>query len=473
MSNFILQFMKEAPQGNPVVDRNIILVVTMVTSFFTPFMGSAVSIALPTIAKEFSLNAISMNWIMMSFLLSSAIFLVPFGKLADIVGRKKIFLIGNIILTLATIFCALAVSGTSLIVFRFLQGIGSALIFSSSMAIITSVYPPHERGKAIGLNVTAVYLGLSVSPVIGGFLIHVIGWRSIFYLNALAGCFIILAILLKMKAEWAEAKGEKFDFAGSIIYIFAISALMYGFSQLPKEYALILTLTGIAGFVMFVMIENWSANPVLNMRLFGQNRKFAFSNAAALINYAATFAVTTLLSLYLQYIKGMKPQQAGLFLITQPAMMAIAASFSGRLSDKYDSGKISSIGMALVVVGLTFLIFLDADTSALYLTVSLLILGLGFGLFSSPNTNAVMGSVDKKYLGIASATLATMRLSGQMISMAIANMIMHIFLGNAKINPKNFNQFINSNGVSFLVFAGLCVFGVFAALIKSKKVIES
>jgi len=337
------------------------------------------------------------------------------------------------------------------------------------MAIITSVYPPHERGKAIGLNVTAVYLGLSVSPVIGGLLTDNLGWRSIFYLNVLAGILIILGILSKMKTEWAEAKGEKFDIAGSVIYILSITALMYGFSHLPQQYAIILTLTGIAGFVMFVILENWNSHPVLNMRLFGQNRTFAFSNLAALINYAATFAVTILLSYYLQYIKGAKPREAGLMLISQPIMMAIAASFSGKLSDKYDSGILSSIGMTLVVIGLSFLIFLDTQTSFIYLTVSLLILGLGFGIFSSPNTNAIMGSVDKKHLGIASATLATMRLSGQLISMAIATMIVHMYIGNAKIIPSNFHQLIHSISVSFIVFTGLCIFGVFASLVKGKK----
>jgi len=459
------------PQQNEVVDnKTVILVVTMVTSFFTPFLGSAVSIALPKITHELSLNSVFMSWVMMSYLLTSAIFLVPFGKLSDMIGRKKMFLMGNIVLTIASLLCALANSGTMLITYRLIQGIGSAMIFSSSMAIVTSAYPPHERGKAIGLNVTAVYLGLSASPLIGGLLTDSLGWRSIFYLNVVAGILIILGILLKMKTEWAEARHEKFDFAGAIIYVISITALMYGFSKLPREYAIILTLTGIAGFIIFVMIEKWTRFPVLNLQLFGQNKVFAFSNLAALINYSATFAVTFILSLYLQYIKGLGAREAGLLLISQPAVMAIAASVSGKLSDKYDSGLLSSIGMTIIVIGITLLIFLDVNTSYTYLIISLLILGLGFGIFSSPNTNAVMGSVDKKFLGIASATVATMRLSGQMISMATAAMIIHVFIGNEKIAPENFHLFIRSINISFIVFAVLCVFGVFASLVRGKNV---
>ena len=462
----------DSQQDQSVANRKIILIVTMVTSFFTPFMGTAVSIALPKISHEFSLNAMAMSWVMMSFLLASAVFLVPFGKLSDMIGRKKMFLLGNIILTVASVGCAMANSGGLLIIYRLIQGIGSAMIFSSSMAIITSAYPPHERGKAIGLNVTAVYIGLSASPLIGGYLTDSIGWRSIFYLNALAGVLIIWAIISRMKVEWAEAKNEKFDFAGSIIYVLSITALMYGFSKLPKDFAIILTLTGLAGFVIFVMIEKWTLFPVLNIQLFGQNKIFTFSNIAALINYSATFAVTFILSLYLQYIKGLDAHKAGLLLISQPIVMALAASVSGKLSDKYDSGLLSSIGMAIIVIGLSLLIFLDVNTSYAYLILSLLILGLGFGIFSSPNTNAIMGSVDKKFLGVASASVATMRMSGQMISMATATMIIHLFIGNAKIVPGNFHLFIHSVNVSFIVFTILCVFGVFASLVRGKKVIN-
>jgi len=451
------------------VDRNVVLLVTMLTSFFNPFMSTAVNIALKQIGAEFSMSAVGLSWVSMIFLLTSAVFLVPFGKLADIYGRRKIFLYGTIVFTLASFLCGLAFSEHSLILFRLIQGVGSAMVFSTSMAIVISEFPPKERGKVIGLNVSAVYLGLTLAPVIGGIMTQYLGWRSLFYVNTIAGTFITIGIITKIKSEWAEAKGELFDWKGSFIYMVSISSLMFGFSKLPENFAIGLTCLGTLGFIVFVYHELKVKYPVLNIRLFRENRIFAFSNLAALINYAATFAVTFMLSLHLQYVKGLQPRDAGILLITQPAFMAIVASFSGRMSDKYDSRILSSLGMSIIVVGLLFLCFLNVNSSNIYLISGLVILGIGFGLFSSPNTNAVMSSVEKRYLGIASATIGSMRLSGQMISMAIAAMAIHVFIGDAKITTENIPQFMTSMRIVFIIFTALCVLGVFASLARGKK----
>jgi len=459
----------EQTQEPQLVNKRVLLAVTMISNFFNPFMGAAVNIALPKISEEFSMDAVSMSWVAMIYLLSSAVFLVPLGKFADIWGRKRMFLYGNIIFLIATLICAFAISEQMLIIGRFLQGIGSAMTFSTSMAIVISAFPPQQRGKVIGINISAVYIGLSAAPLLGGMLTQSVGWRSLFFINAAAGVFIILGIIFKIKAEWAEAKNEKFDFMGSAVYMIAISALMYGFSKLPGNMAIGLTLAGILGFILFVWIELRSPSPVLNMQLFRDNRIFAFSNLAALINYAATFGVTFVLSLYLQYVKGLSPRDAGIILVVQPVFMAIMASLSGKLSDKFDSGILASIGMAIIVGGLIALIFLDIDSNKFYIVPPLIVLGIGFGLFTSPNTNAIMSSVEKRYLGIASATTSTMRLSGQMFSMAIASMAIHVFIGEAKINASNIPQFMHSIHIVFIVFAVLCLFGVFASLARNKK----
>jgi MFS family permease len=356
-----------------------------------------------------------------------------------------------------------------LIIFRIIQGIGSAMMFGTGMAIITSAFPPHERGKAIGINVSAVYLGLSIAPFVGGLLTQALGWRSLFLASVPFGLTVIALTHFTIKTEWADAGHEKFDYAGALIYMAAVSALMYGFSQLPDIHGLVLTGSGILGLVVFVRVELQQAYPVLSVSLFMNNRIFAFSNLAALINYAATFAVTFLLSLYLQYIRGMEPLQAGSLLVTQPLVMMGVASFSGRLSDKYDSRILSSLGMAIIVVGLVFLYFLDDHSENAYLIASLIILGTGFGLFSSPNTNSIMGSVEKRYLGVASATLGTMRLTGQMMSMGLATMMLHIYLGESKINASNHFQFLASLKVSFMLFSFLCFLGVFASLARGKR----
>lgn len=468
---YLCPLKKEMPisSGNEVRTRNILLLIILLNAFTNPFLGAAVNIALPRIGDEFSMNAISLSWVAMAFLLSSAVFLVPFGKVADMVGRKKIFLIGNAVITLSALLCVLSVSGSMLIAFRALQGLGSAMTFGTGIAIITSAFPARERGKAIGISVTAVYLGLSVAPFLGGILTGAFGWRSLFLVTIPVGLLVLLLTRLAIRDEWAEARDETFDYRGSAVYMTAISALMYGFSQLPDPAAIALTGAGLGGIIVFIRIELRTAFPVLDIRLFRSNRTFAFSNLAALINYAATFAITFLLSLYLQYIKGLSPAESGTLLVIQPLLMTVFASVSGRLSDRYDPRILSSAGMAVIVVGLVLLAGLSPATSGGYMMVSLAILGAGFGMFSSPNTNAVMSSVNRRYLGVASATVGTMRLTGQMMSMGIATLVIHVFVGKAPVTPANHDLFMKSVTTVFILFSILCFLGVFASLARGKK----
>jgi len=455
---------------NNEVNKVVLMAITMTSNFFNPLMGAAVNVALPKIGNDFSLNAMQLSWVTMAYLLASAIFLVPFGKIGDMIGRKRIFLYGNIVFFFATLLCAISTSGNFLIVSRLIQGMGSAMMFSTSMAIVISAFPPQERGKVIGLNVAAVYVGLSAAPILGGILTQIVGWRSIFYCSAIVSVFVISAIILKIKAEWIEAKDEKFDWIGTLIYIPSMAALMYGFSKLPDTMAIVYTIGGIVGIIVFVMVEIKNPFPVLNMNLFIENKVFASSNLSAFINYAATFAVSFVLSLYLQYAKHLTPKGAGMILITQPIIMAIISIMSGRLSDKISPRWLASSGMAISVIGLMMLVFLKMETSQTYIVVALAILGLGFGLFSSPNTNMVMSSVERKYYGISSATLSTMRSTGMMFSMAIAALSVHIFVGEQKINDSNLLQFIHSSQVIFFVFTILCIVGVFSSLVGKKNI---
>lgn len=446
----------------------MILFAVIITSFINPFLGAAINIALPAISEEFHLGAIGISWVSMAFLLSSAVFLVPLGKLADIKGRKRIFLSGNMIIAASSVLCAISTSGDMLILFRALQGIGSAMVFGTGIAIITSVFPQGDRGKAIGFTVTSVYIGLSLAPFLGGMLTQYLGWRSIFYMTIPFELLVIWVTWKYIKAEWADAAGESFDLSGSLIYLLSMSAFMYGFSRLPDTNAIILTAGGLIGLLAFGRLEMKVKFPVFNIGLFASNRLFAFSNLAALINYATTFAITFLLSLYLQYVQGLSPRDAGMILVTQPVLMAIVASISGRLSDRHDPRILASAGMAVIVVGLIMLTFLREQSSITYLLVILAIVGFGFGLFSSPNTNAIMGSVDRTYLGVASATVGTMRLTGQMMSMGIATLVLQLFIGNEPISIQNTAGFISSMRTTFLVFVILCILGIFASLARGK-----
>lgn len=453
----------------PVFNKNVLLATTMISSFFNPLMGAAVNIALPRIGLEFGMHAVELSWVTMAFLLSSAVFLLPLGKVGDMWGRKKMFLLGNVFLAVASMMCAFAPSGNLLIFWRLMQGIGSAMIFTTSMAMVISAFPLEERGKVIGLNVSAVYVGLSAAPVLGGFLTQTLGWRSLFIITGCVSLFIVLLVYFKINTEWKEDAKDKFDWKGSLIYMPSMTALMYGFSKLPSTSAIVYTILGVLGLLAFVRVEMKSEFPLLNMKLFFHNKVFAGSNLSAFINYAATFAVSFLLSLYLQYAKHLSPQDAGMILITQPILMAGVAMFSGRLSDKMNPRILASLGMAVSVVGLLMLAFVAQDTSQAYIIVALGILGFGFGLFSSPNTNMIMSSVEKRFYGVASATVSTMRSTGMMFSMAIATLSVHLFVGDKHINDSNVQAFIQSSQLVYFIFSALCVLGVFLSLLRVKK----
>jgi MFS family permease len=311
-------------------------------------------------------------------------------------------------------------------------------------------------------------VGLSAAPILGGIITETMGWRSLFYLNGGVSVVIILAIIFKIKAEWIEAEFDKFDWVGTLIYMPSMTALMYGFSKLPSPSAIALTSLGIVGIVAFVVVEKRHAFPVLEMKLFFENRVFANANLAAFINYAATFAVSFVLSLYLQYAKHLSPKEAGMVLITQPLLMAVVATFSGRLSDRISPRWLASTGMAISVVGIAMLAFLGVDTSQGFIVTALAILGFGFGLFSSPNTNLLMSSVEKRFYGIASATVSTMRTTGMMFSMAIASLSVHVFVGEHKINDSNIGLFMQSSKIIFIVFTVLCIIGVFSSLVRKR-----
>lgn len=447
--------------------RSALLIATL-SAFLTPFMVSSVNIALPAIGREFAMSAVLMSWVPTAYLLSAAMFLVPFGRLADIYGRKRIFAFGIGTFTLSSLLLALSPSASALIAFRVLQGFGSAMIFGTGMAILTSVFPAAERGRVLGMNVAAVYLGLSLGPTFGGFLTHQFGWRSIFLASVPLGLLVIYFLATKLKAEWAEARGERFDLAGALLYSASLVFVMYGLSILPARAGIVLTAAGAAGAALFVLWERRTESPLLDMDLFFHNATFAFSNLAALINYSATNAVTFLMSLYLQYLKGLTPQGAGMVLVSQPLVMAVFSPLAGRISDRIEPRVVASIGMAITATGLFLLTFVEKDSSVGFDLAGLVLLGFGFALFSSPNTNAVMSSIEKKFYGVGSATLGTMRLTGQMLSMGITMVIFALSIGSARITPEYYPLFLKSMKTGLAIYTALCFAGIFASLARGK-----
>lgn len=455
--------------ANPATEtsRKAALVVITMGAFLVPFLSSSLNVALPAMGKELGMGAVMLSWVSSAYLLAAAVFLVPFGRLADITGRKRIFSLGVVLYTASSALAALAPSAATLILCRVLQGISGSM-FSAGVAILTTLYPPGERGRALGINITATYLGLSLGPFLGGFLTQHLGWRSLFWANLPLGAAMLALILATMKGEWVEARGEAFDWAGSAIYGASLVALMMGFTRLPALWGGGLVFLGLIGLAGFIAWEIRCPSPVMDVRIFLGNAAFSFSNLAALIHYSATFAISFLLSLYLQYIRGLSPQQAGVLLVAQPVIMALFSSPAGKLSDRLEPRVVASLGMALSVLGLFLLTLLRVDTSHLVIVADLMLLGFGFALFSAPNTNAVMSSIEKKHYGVASATLGTMRLLGMMTSMGAVAMILALHIGKAAITPAVHLQFLRSTQAAFLLFGVLGIGGIFASLARGK-----
>lgn len=446
-----------------------ILAIVATTSFMGTFLISSVNIALPAIEKSFGLNAVTLSWVVTSFLLSTAMFLLPFGRWGDLTGIRRLFKIGVVIFTVSSVLCGMAVSGTWLIIFRFIQGVGAACSSTTGPAILVSSFLPQQRGRVLGFSVAAVYLGLAFGPFAGGYITQYIGWRAIFYISTILG-IITTAIAIKyLGKDVVNADTEKrINLRGTVFYMIGLVILVYGSSLIPSMIGWVLMIAGIMTLFAFWRIETNSAYPVIDTGLFIKNRLFAFSNLAALINYSATFAIVFLLSLYLQKITGLSPRSAGTILVAQPAVMAIFSPIAGRLSDRIQPRYLTTIGMSMCTIGLAAFAFLSLSTSVWIIVFLLLWLGLGFALFSSPNMNTIMSAVSKSQYGLASGTSATMRVLGQIVSMTIATLFFAAFIGNQAIETVPNHLFISAIRWGFLTFSLVSVVGIFFSYNRGK-----
>ncbi|HNX58960.1 MAG TPA: MFS transporter [Spirochaetota bacterium] len=457
---------------NPLRRKKIgTLFAVSLSSFMTAYMGSSINIALPLIGREFSLAPSFLGWITMTYLLSTAVFLLPSGMCSDIRGRKKVFITGCVIIILASAGCVLSPTGKALLFFRIIQGSGAAMLFASSSPIITTAFSPEKRGKVLGISVAAVYLGLSAGPFLGGILAHWCGWRSLFYFNIIA-MFVSLISGYRMIVPDVIDKshhGKKFDIAGAILSGSGILCCMTGLTRITSRPGIPLAFAGTALLVLFLFHELKTQAPLVPVRVFRRNRVFIFSNLAAMINYSSTFAISFFLSLYLQYIKGYTPDRAGLILIAQPVLQAILSPAAGKLSDSRDPRVLSSAGMGIIASAL--LVFaLYPGVLPVWLIITLLsILGVGFALFSSPNTNSVLGSVEYRHLGTASSVLSIMRVLGQVMSMAVAILLMAHFTGSGRIDADNSENFLSALRVGFIIFSALCLAGIPASWARGGK----
>lgn len=405
--------------------RQIILIIGVGT-FMAALDASVVNIALPSISKYYGEPLYIIEWVIMSYLLIISSLLLTYGRLGDMYGHKKVYIGGFAVFSLGSLMCSLAPSILALILSRMAQALGAGMIMSMGPAIITDFAPPQSRGKALGVNATAVAVASATGPVAGGFLTTHFGWQSIFYINIPIG--IIGTILAyKVIPETCKREIQTFDLKGAAAVFFALISILLPLSNIEKYgwnnvYIVTSIFLGLLLLLLFVHIERTVEFPMVDLKLF-QNRLFTMSNLSALINYMSQFSLMFLMPFYLQQLKGLPPSKAGMMLIPMPIVMMIVAPISGALSDRFDVRYISTTGMGLISAGIFLLSRLRLDSSDFYIMAVLALTGLGSGLFQTPNNSAIMGSVPGNRRGIASGMLATMRNIGMVLGVAVSGAI--------------------------------------------------
>ncbi|MDR0909474.1 MAG: MFS transporter [Spirochaetaceae bacterium] len=453
-----------------------ILAMAISTALITTYSGSALNLAIPSIGNEFNASASGLTWLVNAYLLLAVCLALPFGKIADSgdtsgspFNRRSVLISGCALFFIFSTIAVFAPSMPVMLALRIGQGIASAMLFATNIAILVDAFPANQRGKVMGFYAAATYMGISIGPVLGGMLTATFGWRSVFVSMAII-CFIamlcsLIFVPVKERTELLIKKTFKFDLPGVIIFIIALFMLLYGLLTITdSRLAILLIILGLAGCVVFCVIELKTKNPLIDVRIFVRNPNFSLSNLAAMFNYAATFAVSYLMSIYLQEVKGMNAWSAGLFMVCQPVLQAIISPISGRMSDKHSPFILASSGMAVCTVALVCFIFFNINTPLAFVMASLLLTGIGFGLFSSPNQTAIMSSVQASDYSMASSLIATSRNIGDVISMGLISIIMSLQLGGETLEQASKAQIVRCFRIGFIIFTIICAAGVFISL---------
>jgi EmrB/QacA subfamily drug resistance transporter len=377
--------------------RWYVLATVSIGTFMSTLDSSIVNVALPTMSGQLHSELSTLQWAVTAYLLTISSLLPVFGRTADLLGRRKVYSLGFLIFTLGSILCGSAQNIWFLVGTRVLQAVGASMLMANSAAIITAIFPFQERGKALGLTGTVVALGSMTGPALGGILIGLTGWRSIFYINLPIGIIGYMAALSILPKDEPRKEKEKFDFigaslfsAGMISVLFAINnGEDWGWSSLPVLFGLIL---GVTLLVLFVINERKVKHPMIELSLF-KNRPFVIGNVSGGLSFVAMFANNMLLPFYLQQVLNYSPSKVGLVMTAFPIMMAIAAPISGNASDKYGPLILTTGGLSITALGLFYYSTLSPTANFYQVIVGPLLMGLGSGMFQSPNNSSVMSSV--------------------------------------------------------------------------------
>lgn len=444
--------------------RNLVVFIVCAGSFLSPLTLASVNVAIPSMATALSADAVSVSLLPTVFLLSNVALMLPFAKLADNFGRKRIYLTGIAITACASLAAYFAHSIETILLLRFIQGAGSAMTFGTSLAIITSVFPASERGLPLGLNTAAIYIGLTVAPALGGAVTDIFGWRAVFLLPLPLAVTVLAIALLFLKTEWKHEQYSPFDWLGALIFACWTVALVSGLTGLPAPASLAALLLAVALGALFVWQQSRNPAPLIRVQMFRGNRLFSFSLATSSLMYAATYPMAFLLSLYLQYIKGLDALQAGQVLMVQALAMALFAPVAGRMSDSIEPRTIATCGCLLVAAGFALMTQLGMDTAGAYIVAALVLTGVGFGFFSTPNNNAVMGAVPARDIGVASASVNLARVSGNLIGISLMNLIIRQVMGEVAISPEQFDLLMRSVSLAIYLALGMVLLAsVFSA----------
>jgi len=444
------------------------LVVASITNFSNTFAASAINIAIPHVGSEYQASATAVSWIVLAFVLASALLSIPFGRLADIYGRMRIMKLGIALFCAASFLNMFSPNMAVFLLFRVLQGAGAAMVFATNTAILVDVYPAEKRGSVMGIAVAAVFTGSAMGPVIGGLITHAFGWRNIFLFITAFSMIAFVTALIKLPNDSAAGKKEKINTASIVLFVLSLGLFMYGLATLKQNLMSYFAFAaGVLLIIVFVRHETRTEVPVVEVRLF-RNREFTFANLAALFNFMAVFAVIYLMSIYLQLARGFSADYAGIIMIAQPVVQAVLSPFAGRLADKRSPSVIASIGMGCCTAALFMFIFINETTPVIYIIAGLLVTGLGIALFSSPNSSRIMGSVANKDYGVASSIMSTARIVGQGIGMALLTIIINAVIGNVPIAEVAPALIVRNIQITFPIFTAICAAGIVFSLMHRK-----